>query len=847
MKSNRFLILPTLLFTFLLLSIHFPAANVWGKPGIRQGFFDAYPSAVGSVIETVPSNEHHCGVCHYSFDGGGERNPHGNEIQAAIKNFPNTAEGLRDAAWSIRNNDPEADGYSTLEEVNDPSGLYSNNPTFPGLLVSNVNKTKNVSIAEIQDYLVPVMGGDTTPPNVTVYAPNGNETLTANSSTLIQWSATDAGGVAAIEIYLSDDGGLTYLPIALGLPATSSYTWIPANRPTTQAKILVKAVDTSLNPGQDASNEVFTIQSPVSSSNVPSTLRDFDMPGTQPLEGGAPLENPANCGVCHGNYNPTTEPYDNWRGSMMAQASIDPIFKANLVIANQDAPESGDLCVRCHFSRGWLDGRSVPTTGSQIVHDDKTGVSCELCHRMVDPISDPANPPEDIPILAALRDPPGTFTTGSFVIDPDGRRRGPFTDATSGHSILASPFHREAAFCGTCHDVSNPAFEKDGQGNYNPNVFDSPATNFASTHLVPVERTYSEWLNSAYNSPTGIYAPQFGGNKAFVSTCQDCHLRDVTGFGADPVSFPDVPNRPDLPLHDMTGGSTWVPTLLSSIAPDDVNEPALQAGIVRSRYILQNAADLSYQIADNKLNVTVINNTGHKLPTGYPEGRRVWLNVKFYDASNILLSESGVYDTNTGILTHDSELKIYDVEPGMDPNVAALTENSSGPSFHFVLNNKIYKDNRIPPRGFTNAAYAEFGGSPVEYSYADGQYWDTTSYTLPSGAASATVTLYYQSTSKEFVEFLRDENVTNSEGLAIYDLWNDNGKCPPEVMGILTYPQNDLNQADGVDLVDFAIFASWWQKDCPDGSCGGANLDNSDNLVDLNDLVIFMDAWLWGK
>jgi hypothetical protein len=240
----------------------------------------------------------------------------------------------------------------------------------------------------------------------------------------------------------------------------------------------VIATDTSLNAGQDESDNVFTIQSPLSDSNVPSTLRDFDMPGTQPLEGGAPLENPASCGVCHGDYNPNTEPYNNWRGSMMAQASIDPIFKANLAIANQDVPESGDLCLRCHFSRGWLGGRSVPTTGSQMVNDDRIGVSCELCHRMVDPISDTNNPAEDVNILNNLSNPPSHFGIGMYVIDPDGTRRGPFADANSGHSILVSPFHREAAFCGTCHDVSNPAFEKDEQGNYNANSFDSPATNF---------------------------------------------------------------------------------------------------------------------------------------------------------------------------------------------------------------------------------------------------------------------------------------------------------------------------------------------------------------------------------
>lgn len=148
----------------------------------------------------------------------------------------------------------------------------------------------------------------------------------------------------------------------------------------------------------------------------------------------------------------------------------------------------------------------------------------------------------------------------------------------------------------------------------------------------------------------------------------------------------------------------------------------------------------------------------------------------------ILISESGAYDPDTGVLSHDAAVKIYEIEPGLDEVTAPLVGVDPGPSFHFVLNNKTFSDNRIPPRGFTNAAYDDFGGAPVAYSYADGQYWDLTPYAIPAGAASAKVTLYYQSTSKEFIEFLRDENTTDSQGQDLYDLWNDNGKCPPEVM-----------------------------------------------------------------
>ena len=104
------------------------------------------------------------------------------------------------------------------------------------------------------------------------------------------------------------------------------------------------------------------------------------------------------------------------------------------------------------------------------------------------------------------------------------------------------------------------------------------------------------------------------------------------------------------------------------------------------------------------------------------------------------------------------------MHPGIDTNISGSWAWPPAPSLHFVLNNKIYEDNRIPPRGFTNAAFAAFGGAPVGHHYADGQYWDDTLYTLPAGATRAEVRLYYQSTSKEFVEFLRDENTHQHQG-----------------------------------------------------------------------------------
>lgn len=771
---------------FLVLGIFLLSHQSLAKPEYRNAFFVAFPTAVGSRLDNLPSRSTHCGVCHFDFSGGGTRNPFGAAVQDALGSYPKTESGRSNAVYSLRNADSDGDGYATAVEVTGQG--FSNTPTFPGLTPSNVGQVSRISVSEIQNHLVPIAGGDTTPPSITLTRPNGAEVIMANRSTNITWSATDASGISSISIHLSLDGGATYQPLAMGLSNSGAYSWVPANRPTVDANIRIVAIDNAGNTNSDPTDAVFQIASPPG-GRVPTTLRDFDLPGTQPFEGGASISSPTDCAACHGNYAPAVEPFFNWKGSMMALASRDPLFLANLTIANQDAPESGDLCIRCHFPRGWLEGRSVPTDGSRLIAADHAGVSCDMCHRMVDPIQSAANPPTDGDILAALSHAGTNYGNGMMVIDPSGTARGPFSDAASQHAFLVSPFHREAALCGTCHDVSNPAFQKDGAGNYVANPFNSAATNTSAHSMLPVERTYSEWFFSAYNSETGVHAPQFAGNKADgrVATCQDCHMRDVAGQGCDPATNPGAPIRPDLPLHDMTGGSTWLPGLMAIMFPAEVDGAAVTAGVQRANYMLANAASVGAAEQSGQLVVSVTNQTGHKLPTGYPEGRRMWINVRFFDAATNLISESGAYDNASGVLSHDAEAKIYEVKPGLETNLALSLGLEPGPSFHFVLNNTVYLDNRIPPRGFANSNYARFGGAPVAHSYGDGEHWDTTFYSLPANAVWADVRLYYQSTSKEFVEFLRDENITDMRGMEMFNLWNTNGKCPPTLMAQTTW------------------------------------------------------------
>ena len=73
---------------------------------------------------------------------------------------------------------------------------------------------------------------------------------------------------------------------------------------------------------------------------------------------------------------------------------------------------------------------------------------------------------------------------------------------------------------------------------------------------------------------------------------------------------------------------------------------AMNDGKLRARQSLSRAAALS--VAGNTLRV--VNLTGHKLITGYPEGRRMWVNAKWYDAAGTLLREDGAYGPMTATI-----------------------------------------------------------------------------------------------------------------------------------------------------------------------------------------------------
>ena len=790
----------TLFSAALILMLALPSGSDARNP-IRNAFFGAYPSAETTQLDDLPSNAGHCGVCHFDFDGGGARNPYGLGIEIGLNG------GLTNeqAILALEGDDSDGDGFTNLTEVT--SILFDNTPTFPGLSNLNIGSIVNVTPSDVEPYLTPSGGSDTTPPDVTLLSPNGGEVLSAGGFTTVTYTATDASGISHVDFYHSEDGGSSWKPVGKNEAPTGSFAWFVPNRPGGTNVLLVVATDNVANPGSDESDGSFTMLGEPAGI-VPTTLRDMDLPGTQPFEG-AILEEPQDCRGCHGDYDNTVEAWHGWQGSMMGQAMRDPVFLACMVIAEQDAPSVGDLCLRCHTPGGWQEGRSVDTDGDLLTEKDIEGIQCDFCHRLVDHEFVPGvSPDEDSLVLAGVDPLPLAFGNGQFINDPAPVRRGPYDDAVASHQTLGhSEYYKSSDLCGICHDVSNPVFVKTGPFDYTPNAFDQPHPDMDKRNMFPVERTFSEWSQSEY-AASGVYAPQFAGDKpdGIVSTCQDCHMRDATGIGC---SEPGAPVRTDLALHDLTGGNYFLADILPIFYPGELDTAALQDAKQRAIHMIGLAATLDVTPEEYGILATVTNETGHKLPSGYPEGRRVWLNVHAVDSLGSPVYESGSYNFATADLTHDADLKVYETHPGISPGLAAFLGLPAGPSFHFVLSDTIYEDNRIPPRGFTNAGFEAVQSPPVAYTYADGQYWDDTPYNLPPTADSVRVTLYYQLSSKEHIEYLRDANYTNSLGQEVYDAWAATGMCAPVVIADTTLAVNvtatEVEEAGSAPRLSYAL------------------------------------------
>lgn len=606
---------------------------------------------------------------------------------------------------------------------------------------------------------------------------------------------------------------------------------------------------------------------------APSAGTDFTPHGTQPGLAYSLLRSD-DCSGCHGPTAsvPTSSafrPHPSWAGSMMANGARDPLFWAALDVANHDVPGVGDYCLRCHTSEGWYGGHVVKAGLGQPDNDvtlgaagcllegsydapdsysDFSGLGCHFCHRN---LAQGAGG-EVLPRNGAV-----------WLDDSDCNgagepcRHGPYgySGSQPPHAWKTSSFMSDSAMCGQCHDVTSPDTAS------GPLKTLKLADGSDTGMPFPIERTYSEWQRSSYSAAVG------------GRSCQSCHMPVSEDPNASACIFGGFPNRSgNLAVHSFAGGNTWIPGVIKGEFSDTSAIPGSWQGIGRqasldqstqwARQMLLSAATVDASITGFRapgsattgsltLAVKVTNLSGHKLPSGYSEGRRMWLNVQIHDQGGNLVAESAAYDAQGALLGSDAQARVYEVQQGIwnhnGSGQCDFVDGQGKKMFHFALGDCIAKDNRIPPLGFKPATIDDPQGyevRPVAAIYPETTpgsgilvNFDRAAYrfNLPAGAVgpfSVNARLYYQTASREYVEFLRDQAQVNgtpgentlcaggparpfvvgpkerTRGQYLYELWNNAGndpaqrgygKSPPEILALANAGSADLLFVDGFE------------------------------------------------
>lgn len=465
--------------------------------------------------------------------------------------------------------------------------------------------------------------------------------------------------------------------------------------------------------------------------------------GTQPGELLTLPDAPSACS-CHYDPQPgeVVEPGQTFAATPMALAAKDPIFQAAFAVARDDRPALTQLCVRCHAPRGWLGGRGTADLQALTEADLDTGVGCDVCHRQV---------VESPPVVGNAR------ITLSPSTDKRSRRGGqPF----GGHGVVQTEDIGSSEACAVCHSLFNPTED----------AHDPIGRNLGFPYYE--QRTYEEWVASVY--------PARG------EGCIDCHMDTVRGRATD-----GGPVHADLRRHDILGANDFVAKAVQILEPT-----AGLAGLLpnlerRTEAHLREAVELTWlEVPDGavagqpvEVAVRLENKTGHKLPTGYPEGRRVYLEVAVGAVGIEPAVTIGVWDPAVGDLVADPQLVKYETVHGR------VEGGESEVTHHLLLMNQVRVDTRIPPEGFMPPfedmvpAGRDFG-AVAPYRHFDEPRFSVDVPDLPAGTeVQIRVRAMFQVAHGEAMTFLIRETRGRAEGEALARVWNQLDKAPPREMG----------------------------------------------------------------
>lgn len=471
------------------------------------------------------------------------------------------------------------------------------------------------------------------------------------------------------------------------------------------------------------------------------------------------------CETCHKNLvdeaGNDVSNISDWSTSMMAQAALDPYYRATVNAEVQRHPEYQaaieDKCATCHMPMAHF---AVHAEGGASVMLGENGyenpahplhemaneaISCTVCHQIQgDNFGQDAS------------------FSGGMLFDsttPKGERPlyGPFPpedpfagvmQSGSGYIIEQSDHLAQSEMCAICHTLKTHYLTTDGT---------------LSESTFPEQTPYNEWLASDY---------------AETQSCQDCHMPKAEG--AVSISIMGSPPRSPFFLHTFTGGNAYMLTILKNFG-DQINlqnSGDFDEAIQRTQDMLtQQTATLtinSAQLNDSQLDVDVslVTLTGHKFPSGFPS-RRAWIHLTVMDADGQTLFESGAYEPNGSIIgnANDEDDMLY--EPHYTEITAAdqvqiyesIMQDVNGNTTTALLLASTYaKDNRLLPSGFDKAAatpdIAVYGQAAEDGNFLG--TGDSVHYGIKLDATSAPLTvkveLLYQSIGYRWAQNLGQQN-----------------------------------------------------------------------------------------
>lgn len=475
------------------------------------------------------------------------------------------------------------------------------------------------------------------------------------------------------------------------------------------------------------------------------------------------------CATCHNSQvSPEGKSLalaNDWRSTMMANAAKDPLWRAKVSVELKENPDFTAIieqkCTSCHAPGGNFNalhlgqGYTFEKMDADLIGLD--GVQCTVCHQIT-----PASMGQ---YSGHLEIGENKTTWGPFT-NPFGM---PMTNFT-GYTPEYSAHIKSSQLCGSCHTLLTQAILKDGS--------------LSETFFVE-QSIYHEWLNSAY--------PEEG------KSCQFCHVPRIDG----PVKISDRPpalaGRDEFGQHHFVGANLFMNKIFSDHSAElGVNANATQLDSTKNRMtrMLQNNSlqieleELSRDSQKLRVMLSLQNMSGHKLPSGYPS-RRMWVEFLAVDASGDTLMHSGAPKPNNQFEGDDE---------GYQPHYQLISESSQVQIYEMIMGNEdgemttkllraVYplKDNRLPPRGFSNQHISYDTVKIVGQADSDpdfnknegtqGSGSDQVVYEINvkpgSGAVQITVKVFYQTISEKWLQDIFDSGTEESVDFkAMYEYSN---------------------------------------------------------------------------